>query len=50
MCLKTDTIPLKYTFYQFEYFITACLCLVEIYQEIFQSNSFNENDLMVLFN
>ena len=50
MCLKTFTIPLQYTFYQFQYFITICLCLVEIYQESFQSNSFNGNDLMVLFN
>ena len=46
MCLKTDTILLKYTFYQFQYFITTCLCTVEIYQ----ANSFNGNDLMVLFN
>ena len=36
--------------YQFQYFKTTCLCLVGIYQEIFQSNSFNGNDLMVLFN
>ena len=50
MCLKTDIIPLQYTFYQFQYFITTCLCTVEIYQEMFQSNSFNGNDLMVLFN
>ena len=50
MCLKTDTIRLQYTFYQFQYFITTCLCMVEIYQEMFQSNSFNGNDLMVLFN
>ena len=50
MCLKTDTILLKYTIYQFQYFITTCLCTVEIYQEMFQSNSFNGNDLMVLFN
>ena len=49
MCLKTDTILLQYTFYQFQYFITACLCTVEIYQEMFQSNSFNGNDLMILF-
>ena len=48
MCLKTDTILLQYIFYQFQYFITTCLCTVEIYQEIFQSNSFNGNDLMVL--
>ena len=38
---------LLYTYYQFEYLITTCLYLVEIYQEIFQSNSFNGNDLMV---
>ena len=50
MCLKTDIILLKYTFYQFQYFITTCLCTAEIYQEMFQSNSFNGNDLMVLFN
>ena len=50
MCLKTDTILLQYTLYQFQYFITTCLCTVEIYQEMFQSNSFNGNDLMVLFN
>ena len=50
MCLKTDTILLQYNLYQFQYFITTCLCTVEIYQEMFQSNSFNGNDLMVLFN
>ena len=49
MCLKNDTILLQYNFYQFQYFITTCLCMVKIYQEIFQSNSFNGNDLMVLF-
>ena len=49
MCLKTDTVLLQYTFYQLQYFITTCLCTVEIYQEMFQSNSFNGNDLMVLF-
>ena len=35
MCLKTDTILLQYTFHQFQYFITTCLCTVEIYQEMF---------------
>ena len=50
MCLKADIILLQYTFYQFQYFSTTCLYLVEIYEEIFQSNSFNGNDLMVLFN
>ena len=50
MCLKTDTILLQYTFYQFQYFITTCLCTVEIYQEMFQSNISNENDLIILFN
>ena len=50
MCLKTDTILLQYTSYQFQYFITTCLCTVEIYQEIFQSNISNENDLIILFN
>ena len=49
MCLKADTVLLQYTFYQFQYFIRTCLCTVEIYQEMFQSNSFNENDLTVLF-
>ena len=49
MCLKTDTVLLQYNFYQFQYFITTCLCTVEICQEMFQSNSFNGNDLMVLF-
>ena len=39
----------QYTFYQFQYLITTCLCMVEIYQEMFRSNSFNRNDLMVLF-
>ena len=48
MCLKTDTILLQYTFYQFQYF--KPICMVEFYQEMFQSNSFNGNDLMVLFN
>ena len=122
MCLKTDTILLKCTLHQFQYFITTCLCrvsqmgstgggdklgkmakncmkmtksafldqnsgggdmrggggrgqanfsgsgggthpgppppplgetllcMVEIYQQMFHSNSFNGNDLMVLFN
>ena len=50
MCLKTDAILLQYTLHQFQYFITTCLCAVEIYQQMFQSNSFNRNDLMVLFN
>ena len=50
MCLKTDTILLQYTFYQFHYFITTYLCTVEIYHEMFQLNSFNGNDVMVLFN
>ena len=50
MCLKTDSILIQYTFYQFQYFIITCLCMVEIYQEMFQSNSFTGNDLMVLFN
>ena len=49
MCLKTDTILLQYTLHQFQYFITTCVCMVEIYQQMFQSNSFNGNDLMVLF-
>ena len=50
MCLKTDTILLQYTLYQFQYFITTCLCTVGIYQEMFQSNNFNGIDMMVLFN
>ena len=50
MCLKTDTILLQYTFYQFQYFVTTCLCTAKIYQEMLQSNSFNRNDLMVWFN
>ena len=50
MCLKTDTILFQYTLYQFQYFITTGVRTVEIYQEMFQSNSFNGNDLMVLFN
>ena len=49
MCLKIDTILLQYTIYQFQYLITTCVCRVEIYQEMFQSNSFNGDDLMVLF-
>ena len=47
---KSDTILLQYTFYQFQYFIKTCLCAVEIYQETFQSHSFNRIDLVVLFN
>ena len=50
ICLITDTILLQYTLHQFQYFITTCLCTMEIYQQIFQSNSLNKNDLMVLFN
>ena len=41
MCLKTDTVLLQYTLHQFQYFITTCLCMVEIYQQMFQSNSFS---------
>ena len=54
MCLKIDTILLQYTLYQSpyqsQYFITKCRCTVEIYQQMFQSNSFKGNYLMVLFN
>ena len=50
MFLKTGIILLQHIFYQFQYFITTCLSTVELYQEMFQSNSFNGNDLMVLFN
>ena len=38
MCLKTDAILFQYTFYQFQYFVMPCLFMVEIYQEMFQSN------------
>ena len=41
---------LQYILHQFQYFITTYLCKVEIYQQVFQSNSFNGEDLMVLFN
>ena len=37
-------------FYQFQHFIAICLCTVEIYQGTFQSNSFNRNYLIALFN
>ena len=50
MCLKTDTVLLQYTLYQLQYFITICLYTVEIYQQMFQSNSFKGNDLIVLIN
>ena len=50
MCLKADTILLQYTLHQLKYFMTACLSMMEIYQQLLQSNSFNGNDLMVLFN
>ena len=46
MCLKIATIPLQYTLYQFQYFITTCLCTGEVYQEMFHSNSLNGNDLI----
>ena len=49
MCLKRDTTLLQYT-HQFQYFMTKYPYTVEIYQQMFQSNSFNGNDLMVLFN
>ena len=42
--------PITIRLHQFQYFITTDLCMVEIYQQMFQSNSFNRNDLMVLFN
>ena len=41
MCLKTDTILLQYTFHQFQYIMTTCLCTVETNQQVFQSNRFN---------
>ena len=50
MCLKAETILLQYNFHQFQHFITTCLCIVDIYQQMFQSKSPNGNDLMVLFN
>ena len=46
ICLKTDTILLQCTFYQFQYFIITCQHK-EIYQRRSQSKSFNGNDLMV---
>ena len=49
MYLKTDIVLLQCTLHQLRYFITTSLCLVEIYQQMFQPYSFNENDLMVLF-
>ena len=49
MCLKTDIILLQYTIHQFQYVITTCPCMMEIYKQMFQSNSFKGNDLMVLF-
>ena len=49
MYLKTDTVLLQCTLHQLRYFITTSLCLAEIYQQMFQPCSFNENDLMVLF-
>ena len=45
MCLKRDTTLLQYT-HQFQYFMTTYPYTVEIYQQMFQSNSFNGNDLM----
>ena len=50
ICLKTDTILLQYTLHQFQYFIATCSWTVENYQQIFQTNSFNGNDLMAFFN
>ena len=50
MYLKIDTILLQYTLHKFQNFITTCLCTAEIYQQMLQSNSYNGNDLMVLFN
>ena len=50
MCLKTDIILLQLTLSYFQYLIITCLCMVEIYQQMSQSSSFNGNDLMVLFN
>ena len=50
MRLKTGIILLQYTLYQFQYFKATCLCLAEICQQMFQSNSFGGNDLMALFN
>ena len=41
MSLKTDAILLQYTFHQFQYIMTTCLCTVETNQQVFQSNRFN---------
>ena len=46
---NTDIITLQFTLYQFQLSITTWLCMVEIYQGMFQLNSFNRNDLMILF-
>ena len=50
MCLKSDTISLQHTLHQFQHFITTSLRTLEINQQMSQSNNFNGNDLMVLFN
>ena len=49
MCSNTDIITLQFTLYQFQLSITTWLCMVEIYQGMFQLNNFNRNDLMILF-
>ena len=38
------------SFISFNISITTCLCTMEIYQQMFLSNSFNGSYLMVLFN
>ena len=46
---NTDIITLQFTLYQFQLSIRTWLCMVEIYQGMFQLNGFNRNDLMVAF-
>ena len=46
ICLKTDTILIQ----RQPSSVLTCLCAMEFYLQMSQSNSFNGNDLMVLFN
>ena len=46
ICFKTDTVLIQIHASS----VSTCLCAVEFYLQMSQPNSFNEKDLMVLFN
>ena len=49
MSLKTDAILLQYTFHQFQYIMTTCLCAVETNQQSFSQIGLMEKKMAVCF-